>query len=101
MADVTDLSPDPAAFPGAGWAAGTRVRLADPENPRHPRAGRVGVVLWTRWFDPVYRWKRGLPDQLVDPATWWVKVRFPPAGDAWDIVGDWSFFGRELAREDG
>lgn len=51
MADATDdIETPPCPFP-----AGTRVRLARPENPDHPRRGRVGTVGAARWFPPAPR----------------------------------------------
>lgn len=85
----------------APFAVGDRVRLARPENPTHPRRGRVGTVVRTRWFDEEVR--RG---KLVANGCWMVTVRFDPVEkvDGLDKLGVgavWVCFDGELASEKG
>jgi hypothetical protein len=85
----------------APFAVGDRVRLARPENPNHPRAGRVGTVVQTRWWDERVG-RRG----VIENAVWMAVVRFDPDGQADEFdrlgVGDqWRLFEGELVNERG
>jgi hypothetical protein len=71
------------------WPIGARVRLANPENPKHPRAGRTGTVIRSRYFEPVIRYVKG---EYVTkaPGLWLVSVRFRPEGDGFDLQWRWG-----------
>jgi hypothetical protein len=87
------------AVNGDPWQIGDRVRLAKPENPRHPRAGRVGTVIRTRLFPEVVGWGK-----VVENALWMAVVRFDPdcfKHDRFDELGvgaEWRCFEHELAK---
>lgn len=87
----------------APFAIGARVRLARPENPGHPRAGRVGTVLEHRKYPEVVG--RG---RVIFNEVWLLLVRFDPptAPDAFDRMGvqvgsDWLLFETELVLVKG
>jgi hypothetical protein len=54
-------------------APGSKVRLTAPENPRHPRRGRVGVVREASLYQPP-KPRNGAPEP---PARVWLWVDFP------------------------
>jgi hypothetical protein len=58
------------------WRVGMRVRLARPDNPKHPRKGEVGTVVGLKEYaaDPGYP-KKGRPAMTLlwtrfSKATW-------------------------------
>lgn len=55
------------------YSVGDRVRLANPDNPRHPARGKAGVVIETHYREPKSRWERGVPRQTV-PGAWFVEI---------------------------
>jgi len=89
-----ELAAKPIRSDPSTWSPGTLVRLAAPDNAHHPRAGRTGAVLRTKWFADFER--RG---KVVSPACWMVEVRFAPEGDTWGA--DWLLFAHELRLAGG
>jgi hypothetical protein len=93
------------------WPAGTRIRLARPDRDAirglspHPYTGCAGVVLRSRWFEPVYKLRRGVitdaAPEMVEPGVWLVKVRLEPGPGVeprWRDGTEWYAFDRELER---
>ena len=90
----------------APFAVGDRVVLRSPENPKHPRRGRIGTVLRTRFFEAVvqtrFRSGIGLRSEILAAATWMAVVAFDPNGapdrfDELKVGRDWRCFEGELA----
>lgn len=63
------------------YSVGDRVRLANPDNPRHPARGKAGVVIATSYRDPTfyrYRDRKSGLDVIREkaPGAWFVEVLF-------------------------